>query len=140
MTGVDDAALRFLSTAIKEREFVFIYPYCPIYYYLANLSNPTRYSVLLYGYNTPAQFDEVIRNLEEKRVRYVLDAAGYGDDPRRWFPAYRQPAADKLELEQYISQHYEVTTASNGFRLLQRRVDETDKIGGIRAEYGRPTR
>ncbi|HEX4277653.1 MAG TPA: glycosyltransferase family 39 protein, partial [Bryobacteraceae bacterium] len=89
MTGVDDAALRFLSTAIKEREFVFIYPYCPIYYYLADIRNPTRYSVLLYGYNTPAQFDEVIRNLEEKRVRYVLDAAGYGDDPRRWFPAYR---------------------------------------------------
>jgi hypothetical protein len=125
MSSVDDAALRFLNTATKEREFVFIYPYCPIYYYLADLRNPTRYSLLLYGYNTPAQFDEVIRNLEEKRVRYVLDAAGYGDDPRRWFPAYRQPAADKLKLEQYLSQHYEVTSVGNGIRLLQRRADET---------------
>ena len=76
MTQVDDPALRFLSSAIKEREFVFIYPYLPLYYYLADLRNPTRYSVLLYGLDTPAQFDEVIRNLEEKRVRYVLSAAG----------------------------------------------------------------
>jgi hypothetical protein len=134
MSAVDDPALRFLSTAVKEREFVFVYPYCPIYYYLADVRNPTRYSVLLYGSNTPAQFDEVIHNLEEKRVRYVLDAAGYGDDPRRWFPAYRQPAADKLKLEQYLRQHYEATTVNNGFRLLQRRVDETDKIGSIRTE------
>jgi hypothetical protein len=123
MTAADDAALRFLNTAVKEREFVFIYPYCPIYYYLADLTNPTRYSVLLYGANPPAQFDEAIRNLEEKQVRYVVEAAGYGEDPRRWFPAYRQPAPDKLKLEQYLSQHYEVSSMSNGFRLLQRRSE-----------------
>jgi len=140
VTTVDDPALRFLSTAVKEREFVFVYPYCPIYYYLADVRNPTRYSLLLYGFNTPAQFDEVIRDLEEKRVRYVLDAAAWGDDPRTWFPAYRQPAADKLKLEQYLRQHYEVTTANNGFRLLQRRLDETDKIGSIRTEHGYHTR
>jgi len=134
MIAADDPALRFLSTAIKEREFIFIYPYCPLYYYLADARNPTRYSFLLYGIDTPAQFDEVIRDLEEKRVRYVLEAAGYGDDPRRWFPAYRQPAADKLNLEQYLRQHYETTTVNNGFRLLQRRVDETNKIGSIRTE------
>jgi hypothetical protein len=126
MSALDNTALHLLSTAIKEREFVFIYPYCPMYYYLADLRNPTRYNVLLYGSNTPAQFDEVIRNLEEKRVRYVLNAAGYGDDPRLWFPAYRQPAADKLKLEQYLTQHYEVTSVGNGFRFLQRRVDATD--------------
>jgi hypothetical protein len=126
MSAVDDATLRFLSTAIKEREFVFVYPYYPMYYYLGNVRNPTRYSLLLYGYNTPAQFDEVIRDLEDKRVRYVVNAAGYGDDPRTWFPTYREPAADKLKLEQYLAQHYEVASVNNGFRLLQRRVEETD--------------
>jgi hypothetical protein len=128
MSVVDDQALRFLSTAVPEREFVLVYPYCPIYYYLADVRNPTRYSFLLYGYHTPAQFDEVIRNLEEKRVRYVLDAPAYGGDPRSWFPAYRQPAADKLKLEHYFQQRYAVTSVNNGFRLLQRRVDETDKV------------
>ena len=140
MSAVDDPALRFLNTAVKEREFVFIYPYCPIYYYLADVRNPTRYSLLLYGSNTPAQFDEVIRNLEEKRVRYVLNAAGYGDDPRRWFPAYRQPAADELKLEKYLREHYEVITVNSGVRLLRRRVDNTDEIGSIRTEHAYHTR
>jgi|SRR5579863_5077369 len=124
---VDDQALRFLTGAVKEGEFVFIYPYCPLYYYLADVRNPTRFSLLLYGWNTPAQFDEVIQSLEEKRVRYVLwDMAAYGDKLRQWFPGYRHPAADKLRLEQYLGKRYEVTAVSGGFRLLQRRAGEAD--------------
>lgn len=134
LSPMDDPALRFLNTAVKEREPVFIYPYCPMYYYLADVRNPTRYSFLLYDYNTPAQFDEVIVNLEQKKVRYVLDAAGYGDDPRKWFPTYREPAADRLKLEQYIRQHYEATSVTHGFQLLQRRAGETYKIGSIRTD------
>jgi hypothetical protein len=153
MSAVGDQALRFLNTAVREREFVFIYPYYPIYYYLANVRNPTRFSLLLYGYNTPAQFDEVIHNLEEKRVRYVLNAAAYGDDPRSWFPAYRQPAPANLKLELYLRQRYEVTAVNNGFRILQRRVDEENNrdnrasapvmtviSGSIHTEDGHQTR
>jgi hypothetical protein len=127
MTAVDDPAIRFLSTAVKEREFVFVYPYCPIYYYLADVRNPTRYSFLMYGYHTPAQFDEVIRNLEEKQVRYVVQAAAYGDDPRSWFPKYREPAADQLRLEQYLKQHYEAVSV-DGFRLMRRVSDHQSPV------------
>jgi hypothetical protein len=124
MSVSDENALRFLSASVKEREFVFIYPYYPIYYYLADVRNPTRFSILLYGYNTPAQFNEVIHNLEEKRVRYVLwDTEVYGDKLRKWFPGYRHPAADKLKLEQYLQKRYEVIGVKSGFRVLRRVSD-----------------
>jgi hypothetical protein len=121
----DDEALRFLCTSVKRREFVFVYPYYPAYYYLADVSNPTRFSILLYGYNTPEQFDEVIRNLEEKRVRYVVwDQKVYGDKLRAWFPAYQQPPEDKLRLEHYIQANYVPIAVKSNFKILERRPDD----------------
>ena len=118
----DHEVLRFLCTSVNRREPVFIYPYYPAFYYLADLSNPTRFSILLYGYNTPEQFDEVIRNLEEKRVRYVLwDQEVYGDKLRTWFPAYRHPTGDKLKLENYLQANYDLVAVKSGFRILKRR-------------------
>ena len=87
------------------------------------MRNPTRFSLLLYGYNTPGQFDEVIRDLDDKRVRYVLwDTEAYGDKLRQWHPGYRHPDADKLKLEQYLGKRYEATAIVSGFRLLRRRA------------------
>ena len=62
-TAPDDA-LAFLNTEVSKNEQVFVYPYYPMYYYLADLSNPTRFSILMYHYNTREHFNEVIRDLE----------------------------------------------------------------------------
>ncbi|MDQ1469878.1 MAG: hypothetical protein QOJ99_1358 [Bryobacterales bacterium] len=121
----NDEALRYLCTAVAKREFVFVYPYSPIYYYLADVGNPTRFSILLYGYNTPDQFDEVIRNLEEKRVRYILwDTKLYGEKLRALSPAYRHPSGDNLKLERYFSSKYDDVAMKGDFRILQRRQSE----------------
>ena len=69
---MDNDALQFLSTAVKPRKSVFVYPYYSMYYYLADVVNPMRFFLLMYNYNTPEQFDEVIRSLQQKRVPYVL--------------------------------------------------------------------
>ncbi len=119
----DDEALKFLCTSVDRREFVFVYPYYPVYYYLADVRNPTRFSILLYGYNTPEQFDEVIGNLEDKRVRYILwDTDVYGNNLRVWFPAYRHPDDNKLKLERYFQTNYDVIGVKGGFRILRRRT------------------
>jgi hypothetical protein len=118
----DDEALKFLCTSVKQHEFVFVYPYYASYYYLADVTNPTRISILLYGYNTPEQFDEVIGNLEEKRVPYVLwDQEVYGEKLRQWFPEYKHPAEDKRKLEHYILAHYDQLSVKSGFRIFKRR-------------------
>jgi 4-amino-4-deoxy-L-arabinose transferase-like glycosyltransferase len=116
-----DDALQFLNSVIAKREWVFVYPYYPMYYYLADVRNPTRFSILMYDYNTAAQFDEVIRDLESKHVKYVLwDTVVDGANLRTWFPAYVQPPQDQLRLERYLQLSYNVVSIKNGFRIMRR--------------------
>ncbi len=51
---------------------MFVYPYCPMYYYLSGANNPTQLSIVMYGMNTEAQIRDVVRVLEERKVEYVL--------------------------------------------------------------------
>ncbi len=63
----EDPALRFLIEHTSPGDYVFIYPYYPMYYFLADVRNPTRYSILVYNMNTETQFDEAIISLSKNR-------------------------------------------------------------------------
>lgn len=118
----EDGALDFLLKNTSPGEPVFIYPYYPMYYFLAGVKNPTRYSILIYHINTAAQFQEVIQDLEKARVKYVLwDTFVSGDNLCAWFPQYCQPSEDELILENYFLAHYDPVTEKNKFRILRRR-------------------
>jgi hypothetical protein len=64
---------RGLDTA--ERREAFAYPYGASLYLVANATNPTRFQFVNPRYSDPAQIDEVMRILEERKVPYVLVAA-----------------------------------------------------------------
>ena len=133
-TYVRDDALQFLMDNTKPGEAVFVYPYYPMYYFLAAVKNPTRYGILLYGYNTAAQFQEAVADLERVRPRYVLwDTMVDGGNWTRWYPAYVQPADAELIVEPYLVRHYRTIATKSGFRIMQR-LD--DGIGG--KELDRP--
>ena len=118
----EDPALKFLIEHIKPEDYTFIYPYYPMYYFLANVKNPTRYSILLYHINTTAQFNEVIKNIEQKKVKYVLwDSVVTESKLKTWFPQYKHPSKDNLHLERYLEEHYETIDIQNGFKILHRR-------------------
>lgn len=119
--ATQDDALAFLNSSVARREWVFVYPYYPMYYYLADVRNPTRFSILMYHYNTAGDFEEIIHDLESKHVKYVLwDTVVDGANLRKWFPAYVQPPEDQLKLEQYLHLAYDVVSMKNGFRILRR--------------------
>jgi 4-amino-4-deoxy-L-arabinose transferase-like glycosyltransferase len=127
----ENPALKFLIEHTKPGDYAFIYPYYPMYYFLADVKNPTRYSILLYHINTEAQFDEAIRALEQKQVKYVLwDTLVAGSNLKIWFPQYKQPPKDILHLEQYLEDHYEAIGTQNGFKILRRRGPAFSKVGG----------
>lgn len=121
----DNAALlEFLETHTRPGDEVFVYPYQPIYYFVENLKNPTRYSYLQYHLHTDEQFREATRDLEQKKVRYVVfDTALSGERFREVFPAYRQPAASELIMEPYLEAHYHLVNDLGRFRILQRLPD-----------------
>ena len=115
-----DAALDFLVAHTRPGENVFVYPYRPIYYFLADLRNATRFGFLVYGLNTPAQFREAIDDLEKKKVRYVLWDGLATQNLTALFPAYRPPAADQLIMEPYLETRYRQIGSEAGFRILER--------------------
>jgi 4-amino-4-deoxy-L-arabinose transferase-like glycosyltransferase len=118
----EDPALKFLIEHTKPGDYAFIYPYYPMYYFLADVKNPTRYSILVYHINTNTQFNEVIKNLEQKSVKYVLwDTMVAGSNLKILFPQYKQPSNDNLHLERYLEDHYEAIGIQNGFKILRRR-------------------
>jgi hypothetical protein len=126
-----DGALEFLQANTTPGEPVFVYPYYPMYYFLANVRNPTRYSILMYHMNTKPQFQEVLRDLERTQVQYVLwDSVVAGSKLRTWFPNYQEPAAGQQSVEQYLEQHYRLVETRNGFRILQRRHSD-EEVGQI---------
>jgi len=137
-TFADDAALAFLDHQVQPGEPVFVYPYYPMYYFLSETTNPTRFSILMYNINTDAQFREAISELERKKVRYVLwDTYVNGPNLKRWFPSYRHPSPDKLLMEPYLAEHYEQIGSKNGFRLMQR-MDAASASGKRNPPAGAP--
>jgi 4-amino-4-deoxy-L-arabinose transferase-like glycosyltransferase len=117
-----DDVLNFLQEQIKPKEEVFIYPYYPMYYFLADVKNPTRYSILIYNYNSRNQFKEVIRNIKEKKVKYILwDTLIEGINLQLFFPAYKNPSEKDMILENFIKMHYSFIGIKNRFRVMVRR-------------------
>ncbi len=128
-TFTRDTALQFLNEVVPAGEQVFIYPYLPMYYFLADVENPTRYSILMYNINTDAQFQETIAALERNKVRYVLwDTFVEGPNFKIWFPNYVHPPKERLHLEQYLEAHYQVIDIRNGFRILRRKEQPSNSM------------
>lgn len=124
-----DEALEFLQQNVAAGERVFVYPYYPMYYFLADVRNPTRYSILMYHINTTEQFDEVIRDLEIGQVKYVLwDTLVAGENLTRWFPGYQDPPANEQRLERYVEGHYTIIGLKNRFRVLQRNSQRNSEL------------
>lgn len=114
-------ALSLLDDKVAPGEEVFAYPYCPMYYFLSATTNPTRYGGLLYNFNTPSQFDEVVRVLEQRRVRYVLwDTHFQAKEVAALFPASAHISPGALIIEPYLESHYKVVWADADTRLMER--------------------
>jgi hypothetical protein len=112
------AALQKLTVPGEE---IFAYPYCPRYYFLASTTNPTPYSILTYNYNTPSQFQEVVRILEQRKVRYVMWDVGFEQLASTVFPGSQQPPPGGFIVEPYLESHYNVLQVIGGTRIMERK-------------------
>ncbi|NLI76296.1 MAG: hypothetical protein GX442_07640 [Candidatus Riflebacteria bacterium] len=123
-TTTRDACLDFLMRETRPGEEVFVYPYYPMYYFLAALKNPVRFSILTYGgYNTPAEFAQVVETLEARRVRLVLwDTLVDHATMRSWFPNYRTPPPEEQVVEKLLKEEFEELGREGDFRVMRRRA------------------
>jgi hypothetical protein len=111
-----------LNSRLVPGEEIFVYPYCPSYYFLTKTENPTRFSILQSGYNTPADVQEVIHVLDSKRVRHVVwDAESRKRTLPLVFPAALHLPDDLAPLEVYLRAHYKIIWSQNDFQILERK-------------------
>ena len=55
-----------------KNDYIFIFPNAPMFYFLTDRKNPTRYINLPLGLHSPGQEREVVDNLKKKRIRLIL--------------------------------------------------------------------
>jgi hypothetical protein len=65
-------AVTFIQSGTSPGEPFFVYPVAPLFNFLADRPNPTRFDHFLPGTLSAADFDEVITELEHARPRYIL--------------------------------------------------------------------
>ncbi len=120
-----DPVLAALEKRVAPGEEIFVYPYSPMYYFLSETTNPTYYTGLIYNASTPQQFQEVVRTLDEHRVRYVVWDTGFQERSHRWFfPSVESARPDQLIIEPYLESHYQtVWTDHNGTLLMERKSE-----------------
>jgi hypothetical protein len=117
-----DPVLAAIDEHVPSGGDLFVYPYSPMYYFLTKVNNPTRYSFLVYNYYTPAQFEEVIRGLDQHRVKYVLwDKQVQKDIIGVLFP---NAHPKRLIMEPYLESHYRPIWARDGAILMERNEDD----------------
>ena len=119
----DSPALQFLDAHTVPGEETFVYPYCPIYYFLSATTTPARYLTLTYNYNTETEFKDTIRTLEDHKVRMVLWNTDFlvKSAPVVFAEAARKPSYGFV-MENYLESHFRTVYEANGIRILERKA------------------
>lgn len=119
-----DPVLAYLDGHVPPGTEIFTYPYCPMYYFLSATTNPTRYSLLMYNYNTTSQFKDAIQTLEQHKVRYVVWNTSFEKDARKLFSAKSFEPPGGLLMEPYLESHYRVVKQLGGMAIMERKTTE----------------
>ncbi len=132
-----DPALTLLQSKTAPGEEIFAYPYCAMYYFLSGTVNPTRYAAIMYDFNTPSQFQEVVTVLDQRRVKYVVWNNGFLDkDAKTLFPGMRKLRDDKLIIEPYLESHYKVVWADTETRTHGTQGRRSCKLASTFVPFG----
>ncbi len=116
----DPPVLPFLLQHVPAGEEIFVYPYAPQYYFLSSTTNPTPYSGLVNHVSNPLLFRDVVRILDQHKVKYVIWDPTDSIDA---FPSLKKLSSSEPTLEPYLESHYNVVWDVNGVRIMERRED-----------------
>ena len=114
--------LEFTAAHTRVNEEVFFYPCRPMYYFLSGSTNPTRFSILVYNYNTRDEFQEAVQNLESRQVKYVVWDTNFENKIfASVYPAARKLPPDQQVMEPYLNSKYAMVAEHDGFRIMMRK-------------------
>jgi hypothetical protein len=115
-----DPVLAFLLAHTHPGEYVFVHPYSPVYYFLADLRNPTKLSTIVDQRDNP-NIRDALKGLEAHQPRYAVeDTRLLGEGMRTMFPGFQPPPPSGRMIDVYLDTHYHPVAMANSFRILER--------------------
>jgi hypothetical protein len=100
-----DTVVEYLQTHVIAGEKILVYPYLPLYYYLTDTTNPTRYEYFQPGMHTPQQAEEMLAKITSSHVPVVVFESSFWEKiPTSWpetpmSAIIRDPIADYIQRE-----------------------------------------
>jgi 4-amino-4-deoxy-L-arabinose transferase-like glycosyltransferase len=100
-----DTVVESVQAHVIAGEKILVYPYLPLYYYLTDTTNPTRYEYFQPGMHTPQQADEMLAQITSSRVPVVVFESSFWEKISTSWPEtpmsaiIRDPIADYIERE-----------------------------------------
>ena len=116
-------AVAELLARVRPHQTLFVYPYKPMFYFLTQAGNPTRYSYLQPGLMATEDIALTLSELKARPPDWVLYLDLSQAEFERVFPSGRNFAAHFPELENWIKANYRPsgTQPLGGYVLLCRR-------------------
>jgi len=115
-------ALRELLSRVQPRQSLFVYPYKPLFYFLTQAENPTRYPYLQAGLMTEEDVRIALSELKARPPEWVLYMDLSQAEFERVFPSGKGFNAHHPQLETWIKANYRSTPLPSlgGYILLRR--------------------
>jgi len=125
VTRNDLSIVKAVQSRTEPYEKVLVYPYDTAINFFSMTTFPSIYPFLQYRYNTPAQMQQMIDDMEKNRVQYAVwnlqvNNASFQDFG---FPSYEPVPADQCLMENYLLSKYEFVKAYGNYRLMRRKRD-----------------
>jgi 4-amino-4-deoxy-L-arabinose transferase-like glycosyltransferase len=116
-----DQVIPYLVRHVTPGEKIFVYPQQPLFYFLSGASNATSFDFFQLGMNSPEQFRQALKELEEHPPRWVVWDPAFNNliVPIGW-PATRLEMLAHDPIRDYILERYKpcTTLGSVNFRYL----------------------
>jgi 4-amino-4-deoxy-L-arabinose transferase-like glycosyltransferase len=110
-----------LLARVRPHQSLFVYPYKPLFYFLTQAQNPSRFSYLQPGLMTAQDAALVLSELKARPPDWVLYLDLSQAEFERVFPSGRNVTAHFPDLEDWIKANYQPNGAQalGGYVLLQ---------------------
>ena len=116
-----DTVIDYVQSHTAPGDAIFVYPYLPLYYYLTDTVDPTRYAYFQTGLHTGEQAHEIIAQLRSRPPRAVLFESSFAEKiPHSW-PNTPQAAMASDPIGDYIARNYwvcRILETPRGWRFL----------------------
>lgn len=134
----DAGTLRNLLAEVRPGQSLYVHPYLPLFYFLTQTGNPTRYSYLAPGMMGAAEENSARKDLERSPPDWILYLQVRREDYLKVFPSAAGASLHYPRIEDWIGANYaplEHPLWISGYQLLTRRRPAVPELSADSVEH-----